>query len=308
MQSNAICALILWQWFQVLYLYFLLGVQDLLRLWFYAISICYSHDRDGVRHYCMYIFLAERRRLSMVSLHIANIRLVYNASIFRRQWTSFLAAASTAGYVYIYSFYYFFFKTKWADTRWYYNNFFVKSSVCKCFSFLQNVRSLPNGILLRLHGVVQPGSRYHVRNGWIHRHQRIRAKDILHGQDRLNISLIKVSFVSWITQCNSCTARDVSLLSSKWSTYFFIYPSAERAVRHAARECDFCFSAFTLVIDLTYMQCVSSTYSSNRIRAVAHFFIGYSNGVFILHSFVDPFLSSCRSIQVKIRCKRILQY
>lgn len=30
-----------------------------------------------------------------------------------RQWTSFLAGASTAGYVYIYSFYYYFFKTKW---------------------------------------------------------------------------------------------------------------------------------------------------------------------------------------------------
>jgi hypothetical protein len=29
-----------------------------------------------------------------------------------RQWTSFLAAASTSGYVYMYSFYYFFFKTK----------------------------------------------------------------------------------------------------------------------------------------------------------------------------------------------------
>lgn len=30
-----------------------------------------------------------------------------------RQWTSFMAGASTAGYVYIYSFYYFFFKTKY---------------------------------------------------------------------------------------------------------------------------------------------------------------------------------------------------
>lgn len=29
-----------------------------------------------------------------------------------RQWTAFLSAASTAGYVYLYSFYYFFFKTK----------------------------------------------------------------------------------------------------------------------------------------------------------------------------------------------------
>lgn len=35
-----------------------------------------------------------------------------NAEDYRWQWTSFLAAASTAGYVYLYSFYYFFFKTK----------------------------------------------------------------------------------------------------------------------------------------------------------------------------------------------------
>ncbi|XP_067008459.1 transmembrane 9 superfamily member 3 [Anabrus simplex] len=35
-----------------------------------------------------------------------------NAEDYRWQWTSFLAAASTAGYVYMYSFYYFFFKTK----------------------------------------------------------------------------------------------------------------------------------------------------------------------------------------------------
>jgi len=33
-----------------------------------------------------------------------------------RQWTSFLAGASTAGYVYIYSFYYYFFKTKSASS------------------------------------------------------------------------------------------------------------------------------------------------------------------------------------------------
>ncbi|XP_058789177.1 transmembrane 9 superfamily member 3 [Phymastichus coffea] len=35
-----------------------------------------------------------------------------NAEDYRWQWTSFLAAASTASYVYLYSFYYFFFKTK----------------------------------------------------------------------------------------------------------------------------------------------------------------------------------------------------
>ncbi|CAB3367735.1 transmembrane 9 superfamily member 3 [Cloeon dipterum] len=35
-----------------------------------------------------------------------------NAEDYRWQWTSFLSAASTSGYVYLYSFYYFFFKTK----------------------------------------------------------------------------------------------------------------------------------------------------------------------------------------------------
>jgi len=33
-----------------------------------------------------------------------------------RQWTSFLAGASTAGYVYMYSFYYYFLKTKSVNT------------------------------------------------------------------------------------------------------------------------------------------------------------------------------------------------
>merc|ERR1711931_117815 len=35
-----------------------------------------------------------------------------NAEDYRWQWTSFLSAGSTAAYVYLYSFYYFFFKTK----------------------------------------------------------------------------------------------------------------------------------------------------------------------------------------------------
>merc|ERR1711983_320318 len=35
-----------------------------------------------------------------------------NAEDYRWQWTSFLSAGSTAGYVYFYSFYYFFFTTK----------------------------------------------------------------------------------------------------------------------------------------------------------------------------------------------------
>lgn len=98
---------------QVLRLYLILGVQDLLRLRFYVISVRYSHDSDGMRYYRMYIFLAKCRRLSMVSPHHVCLALFFCITlIICRQWTSFLAAASTAGYVYIYSFYYFFFKTK----------------------------------------------------------------------------------------------------------------------------------------------------------------------------------------------------
>lgn len=53
--------------------------------------------------------------------------------------------------------------------------------------FSQNVWSLPNGVLFRLHGIVQLGPRYYVRNGRIYRYQCIRAKDIFHSQDRLKI-------------------------------------------------------------------------------------------------------------------------
>lgn len=49
-----------------------------------------------------------------------------------RQWTSFLAGASTAGYVYLYSFYYFFFKTKMYglfQTAFYFGNMALFSIV-----------------------------------------------------------------------------------------------------------------------------------------------------------------------------------
>lgn len=71
-----------------------------------------------------------------------------------RQWTSFLSAASTAGYVYLYAIYYFFFKTK---------SVFLKITMCIfidfviCFS-LQNVWLVPDCLLFWIHGTVQLGS------------------------------------------------------------------------------------------------------------------------------------------------------
>ncbi|XP_013794666.1 transmembrane 9 superfamily member 3-like [Limulus polyphemus] len=47
-----------------------------------------------------------------VCVTIVCIYFLLNAEDYRWQWTSFLAGASTAGYVYLYSLYYFFFKTK----------------------------------------------------------------------------------------------------------------------------------------------------------------------------------------------------
>ncbi|XP_076368296.1 transmembrane 9 superfamily member 3-like [Tachypleus tridentatus] len=47
-----------------------------------------------------------------VCVTIVCVYFLLNAEDYRWQWTSFLAGGSTAAYVYVYSFYYFFFKTK----------------------------------------------------------------------------------------------------------------------------------------------------------------------------------------------------
>ncbi|WAQ95862.1 TM9S3-like protein [Mya arenaria] len=59
-----------------------------------------------------------------------------NAEDYRWQWTSFLSAASTAGYVYIYSFYYFFFKTKnsWLPRH----QFICKKNLLNCENRLKH--------------------------------------------------------------------------------------------------------------------------------------------------------------------------
>ena len=47
-----------------------------------------------------------------VCVNIVCTYFLLNSEDYRWQWTSFASAASTAGYVYIYSIYYFLFKTK----------------------------------------------------------------------------------------------------------------------------------------------------------------------------------------------------
>lgn len=175
--------------------------------------------------------------------------LLYNANIIRRQWTSFLAAASTAGYVYIYSFYYFFFKTKWVDIRFSWQTI-QSSKYLKLYSFdalfSQNVWSLPNGVLFRLHGIVQLGPRYHVRNGRLYRYQRIRAKDIFHGQDRLKVH-------HWLKYLHRGPYDVIPKIAratlAALNEMKYILHLSKAAVRHVAQECDSCFSAL-LIIDL----------------------------------------------------------
>lgn len=72
----------------------------------------------------------------------------------------------------------------------------INESLCNYLTilFLQNVRSLPNGILFRLHGVVQLSPGYYVRNSRIHWHQRVCAEDIFHCQDRLRRTSLNIVY------------------------------------------------------------------------------------------------------------------
>jgi len=47
-----------------------------------------------------------------ICVNIVCTYFLLNSEDYRWQWTSFMAAASTSGYVYLYSIYYFLFKTK----------------------------------------------------------------------------------------------------------------------------------------------------------------------------------------------------
>ena len=65
---------------------------------------------------CTYFLLNAEDYRSDFEKYLTHLKKYFactdKCSCFRWQWTSFLAAGSTAGYVYFYSFYYFFFKTK----------------------------------------------------------------------------------------------------------------------------------------------------------------------------------------------------
>ena len=68
---------------QVFHLYIVLGVQNLLRIWFYAAGLHHSNDSDCVRHYRLHVLPAKCRRLSMVSLsRVDGEKIVLSCHIF----------------------------------------------------------------------------------------------------------------------------------------------------------------------------------------------------------------------------------
>lgn len=155
------------------------------------------------------------------------------------------------------------------------------------FMFLQNVRSLSNGILFWLYGIVQLGPGYHVRHSRIYRHQCIRAKDIFHSQNRLK-SLIEI-FVSWIVQCNSWNCARATLIALDEMKYV-LYLSKAAVLRHITRVQ--CFSAL-LIINSINIRSKSGTrrvsfwmydYSSNELTPSR---VKHSNDVFISYAFVS---------------------
>ena len=97
----------------VFHLHIILGLQNLLRVRIHASRYChcfdtvYSDPNSGFRAVFLILLTVT------VCVTIVCTYFLLNAEDYRWQWTSFLSAASTAGYVYFYSFYYFFFKTKY---------------------------------------------------------------------------------------------------------------------------------------------------------------------------------------------------
>ena len=74
-------------------------------------SVPHPPHSHRLRHHCLYLLPLKCRRLQ-VTQSTFGIHVRKQQFGFRWQWTAFLSAGSTAGYVYFYSFYYFFFKTK----------------------------------------------------------------------------------------------------------------------------------------------------------------------------------------------------
>lgn len=102
---------------------------------FWAYKIYYVYG------FMMLVFLILTAVTSCVTIVCTYFLL--NAEDYRWQWTSFMAGASTAGYVYLYSFYYFFFKTKMYglfQTVFYFGNMALFSAalgiMCGTFGYI----------------------------------------------------------------------------------------------------------------------------------------------------------------------------
>ena len=133
--------LLYWYCFQVLHLHIFLAIQDLLCVWFHAASVCHHDSGHRLCHNCLHILPTQLWGLSMVSCcsphdHDVIQVAVHTTTVITgtllsvnwisslhdtimcffspcfRQWTSFCAGGSISVYVYLYSFYYFLFKTK----------------------------------------------------------------------------------------------------------------------------------------------------------------------------------------------------
>jgi len=84
-----------------------------------------------------------------VCVTIVSTYFLLNSEDYRWQWTSFLSAASTAGYVYLYAVYYFIMKTKMSGK--------LSPLCCNTHNLTndyENNRVLPNHLLFRVHGDV----------------------------------------------------------------------------------------------------------------------------------------------------------
>lgn len=177
--------------------------------------------------------------------------------------------------------------------------------------FSQNVRSLPNGVLFRIHGIVQLGPRYYVRDSWIHRYQRIRAKDIFHGKNRLkSISLNIIYTIIYIVSrtmwfpcslwCSRCSRQNEvhissfvlkqSIMSSENANFFltFIIGSINATASRKTSPTD------SILINLPTEFASRTTYDIQTKCSR----ISFINSSFKLLYFM----------QVKMRCKWILLY
>ncbi|KAJ6216190.1 hypothetical protein RDWZM_007347 [Blomia tropicalis] len=112
-----------------------------IEMYFIFTSFWAYHKIYYVYGFMMLVFLILTAVTACVTIVCTYFLL--NAEDYRWQWTSFMAGASTAGYVYLYSFYYFFFKTKMYglfQTVFYFGNMALFSAVlgimCGTFGYV----------------------------------------------------------------------------------------------------------------------------------------------------------------------------